>query len=53
MEKSLNLVGRDQLLNLRDGDIGAGYAQELCNPNLKRRGEGHHQGERRGRTRDN
>ena len=35
MKKSSNLVGRDQLLNLSDGDISAGYAEELCDPNLK------------------
>ena len=35
MKKSSNLVGRDQLLNLSDGDVSAGYAEELCDPNLK------------------
>ena len=47
IEKCSNLVRRDELLDLSDGDVSAGDPQELRNPDLEH-GEGHHEGERRG-----
>ena len=47
IEKFSNLVRRDQLLDLSNGNVSAGDPEELRNPDLEH-GEGHQEGDRRG-----
>ena len=51
MKNLSNLVRRDQLLDLSDGDVCAGHAEQLRDPDLEH-GEGHQESRHSERTLD-